>query len=212
MLSSLIATACSPTGPSTAPVTQAASEPVPPAELVIGCLSVGAAECQFIAEQVVAVLPAEREPAFSLLIQLFGCPNDGPYPRTLAVREGRAIVDYTDGGDPIQLSLAGPPEAPRIAVVPSDWSGLVQPASARVAGLGLFPFELGHCGLTHVVDFDGSFWVPVGQVDGDAPGIINAESGQMLLLAPNLAQYQGAGGFTAQLARFPGPKHFWLCD
>ena len=36
--------------------------------------------------------------------------------------------------------------------------------------------------------------------------------GQMLLLAPALAQYQGAGGFTAQLARFPGPKHFWLCD
>jgi hypothetical protein len=163
-------------------------------------------------EHVVAVLPAEREPAFSIQVQLFGCANDGPCPRTLGVREGRAIVDYADGGEPIQLSLAGPPQAPRIAAQQGSWSGLVEPSSPRVNGFGPFPFELGHCGLSHVVDFDGSFWVPVGQVDGDAPGLINSERGRILLVAPNLAQYQGPAGFTAQLARFPGPRHFWLCD
>jgi hypothetical protein len=179
---------------------------------VIGCTSVDPAECRFIAEQVVAALPAERGQAFTVQIELFGCPNDGPCPRTLAVRGGRAIIDFTDGGDPILLSLAGPPQAPRIAVVQGFWSGLIQPRSARVAGFGPFAFELGHCGLSHLVDFDGSFWVPSGIVDGDAPGIINAESGHMLLVGPNIAQYTGPGGFGARLARFPGPKHFWLCD
>ena len=63
-----------------------------------------------------------------------------------------------------------------------------------------------------VVDFDGSFWVPVGQVDGEAPGIINSESGQMRLLGPNLAEYSGTKGFSMNLARWPGPKRFFLCD
>jgi hypothetical protein len=54
--------------------------------------------------------------------------------------------------------------------------------------------------------------VPIGQVDGDHPTIINAESGSMRLLNPNLAEFRGDSGFTVQLARFPGPKHFWGCD
>ena len=81
-----------------------------------------------------------------------------------------------------------------------------------MAGAGPFPFDVGHCGITHVIDFDGSFWVPIGQVDGDHPTIINAERGSMRLLGPNLAEFRGDSGFTVQLARFPGPKHFWGCD
>lgn len=189
----LMVAACTPSVAPTPASAGPTQEPLRP-ELVVGCVGIDRAECRFVAEQVVAVLPAERGPAFTVQIELSGCANDGPCPRTLAVREGRAIVDFTDGGDPIQLSLAGPPPAPRIAVVRGFWSGLIRPASPRVAGFGPFPFELGHCGLTHIVDFDGSFWVPTGQVDDGAPGIINAESGQMLLLAPNLARYQGAGG------------------
>ena len=34
----------------------------------------------------------------------------------------------------------------------------------------------------------------------------------MRLIAPNLAEFRGDSGFTVQLARFPGPKHFWGCD
>jgi hypothetical protein len=53
--------------------------------------------------------------------------------------------------------------------------------------------------------------VVVGAVDNDASGFINGESGQMRLLTPNLAQYEGPRGFAARLARFPGAKRFWLC-
>jgi hypothetical protein len=62
------------------------------------------------------------------------------------------------------------------------------------------------------VDFDGSFWLPIGEADGDAPPMINSDTGQMRLLGPNLAEYRNDDGFVVTLARFPGPKHLWLCD
>ena len=63
-----------------------------------------------------------------------------------------------------------------------------------------------------VVDFDGSFWLPVGQVDGEASVIVNGESGEMRLLGPNIAEYRNGDGFVARLARFPGAKRIFLCD
>ena len=195
------------------PTANPSEQPPRPAGPVVGCMSIEAAECQFVAEHVVAALPAERGPAFAIEITLFPCEGDVACPRTLGIRDGRAIVEYADGGEPITFSLQGPPQTPRIAPqAGTAWSGLVQPTSARVNGVGPFPFDLGHCGLSHVIDFDGAFWVPVGQVDGEAPGIINAESGQMRLVGANRAVYQGTTGFSAQLARFPGPKRFFLCD
>jgi hypothetical protein len=178
---------------------------------VLACIGIEEAECHFVAEQIAAQLPVARGPAFAIEIQLYGCPNDGPCPRTLAVREGKATVEYADRGEPIDFGLAGPPQAPRIAVQEGFWLGLSEPQSPRVAGPGPFPFDVGHCGISHVIDFDGSFWLPVGLIDGDASGIINSEHGVMTLLAPNVVEFRGEGGFSARLVRFPGPKHFWGC-
>ena len=198
-------------GPSTsAGAATPSAEPVARA-LVIGCISIDAAECQFVAERIVANLPADRGAPFSVEIQLYQC-EQGPCPRTLGARTGKAVVEFTDGKEPIDLFLQGPPIAPQIAVVDGFYLGLSQPSSPRVDGQGPFPFELGHCGLSHVIDFDGSYWVPVGQVDGDHPAIINAEPGQMRLILPGLAEFRGQSGFAAQLARFPGAKFFWGCD
>jgi hypothetical protein len=184
-----------------------------PAGLVVGCASIESIECHFVAGRIAAQLPAGRGPAFSIQIHLFGCANGAPCPPTLAAREGRAVIEYADAGEPIVVSLHGPRDAPRIAVQQGlSWSELVQPTSPLVPGPGPFPFELGHCGLSHVVDFDGSFWVPVGPVDGDASGMLNGESGRVRLLGQNLALYEGPTGFSANLARFPGPKRFFLCD
>ena len=213
MLACLIPAACSQAQPSGSANASAATGEPPRAELIIGCITIQAAECRFVAEQIVAAIPAGRGAPFAVEISLSGCElRAAPCPHSLTVRPGRAVVEYLDGGEPIELSLAGPPEAPRIAVREGFYSGLVQPTSQRAGGPGPFPFELGHCGLSHVVDFDGSFWIPVGQVDGEAPGWINSERGQLRFLGPNLVQYQGTNGFAVQLARFPGPKHLWLCD
>ena len=206
----LVLAACSPTA-TTKPTVDPASAGIPVSFPVLGCLSIDVAECAFVAEQVHAAMRPERGAPFAVIVQLYGCANEAACPRTLAVREGKATVEWVDGGEPVEVSLAGPPQGPRIERRRNAWSGLLQPRSPRVVGPGPHPFELGHCGLTWQVDFDGSFWLPTGAIDGDAPAVINSERGTIVLLGPNLARFVGDSGFTAQLARFPGPKHVWLC-
>lgn len=213
-VATLTIAACGSATPSSSPpATSGSSTASAVAGIVVGCANIESVECHFVAEQIVGLLPAERGRAFAIEIQLPGCDHDGPCPPTLAAREGRAVIEYADAGEPITVSLHGPPQTPRIAILAGmTWSEPGQPTSPQVPGIGPFPFELGHCGLSHVVDFDGSFWLPVGPLDGDAPGIFNGESGQMRLLGPDLALYEGPTGFNAHLARFPGPKRFFLCD
>lgn len=201
----LLAAACATPQPSASPAEE------PSAGYALGCLSVGEAECRFIAERVVAAMPAGRGAPFAVVIQLYGCENAAQCPHTLAVRDGKATVEWADGGEPVEFSLAGPPDNPQVGAVASAWSGLINAQSPRVAGPGPHPFELGHCGLAWQVDFDGSFWLPVGQVDGDASAAINAERGRITLTGLTTARYVGESGFTADLIRFPGPKHVWLC-
>ena len=189
------------------------SEGLPRADIILGCVSVAEAECQFVLDGILGVLPPERGAPASVQIVLAGCPNpDVPCANTLGARDGNAVVEYVDGDEPITLFIEGPPVAPKFQVIESTWSGLIQPGTPPVGNGAAVAFEIGHCGLSHVVDFDGAFWVPVGAVDGDAPGYRNAESGQIRLLDPKRAQYQGPNGFSVTLARFPGPKHFFMCD
>jgi hypothetical protein len=199
-----LAAACATPEPSASPADE------PTGGFALGCLSVGEAECRFVADRVVAAMPAGRGAPFAVVVQLYGCENVANCPRTLGARDGKATVEWADGGKPVEASLAGPPDDPQIGALASAWSGLNNAQSPRVAGPGPHPFELGHCGLTWQVDFDGSFWVPVGQVDGDASAAINAERGSITLTGQT-AHYVGESGFTADLIRFPGPKHVWLC-
>lgn len=198
------------------PMPTAAGSTVP-TTTVLGCIlqqgerSVGAQECESVAAQIVAHLPQNRGTPFAMTVSLFSCPTDAACRWPDGVWDGRVTVEYADGGNPIELRVAGLPGEPRFEEVTMTWSGLREPSSSRVDASGPFSFTLGHCGLTWFVDFDGSFWVPVGLVDGRASAIVNAEQGEMLLLGPNLVQFRGESGFTAQLARFPGPKHVWIC-
>lgn len=205
----LAAAACAPTSPSGSPLASepAAAEPA----FVLGCLSIDELECRLVAEQILAEVPDDRGNPFTVQVQLFGCPNDGPCPHSLTARTGMVTVDYADGVEPVSATVAGPPGAPRFGERMFEFAGLSQPSSPRVAGVGPFPFDVGHCGITWQVDFDGSFWVPIGLVDGDASAIINNDTGQMRLLGPNLAEYRNAEGFVVSLARFPGAKHIWGC-
>lgn len=189
------------------------SDEVPaPAAPILGCLGIEQGECEALARQVLGMVPKARGAPFAVLVHLYGCPKEDPCPRTLDVREAVITVEYADGGEPVLFSAKGPARAPRIRVVEVRQNRLLDPSSPRVAGVGPFPFEVGHCGLIWQVDFDGSFWLPVGQVDGEASVIVNGESGEMRLLGPNIAEYRNGDGFVARLARFPGAKRIFLCD
>ena len=199
-----------------APTVDASAAPTTP---VLGCILqqgrlsdrvFGAPDCELVAAKVVAHLPAARGTPFSILVRFIVCPDVCAFPRG-GWKDGAVTVEYSDEGEPIELSFRGPPEAPDFEPVAMTWTGRKEPASPRVDGLGPFPFTLGHCGLLWFVDFDGSFWIPVGLVDGRAAAVNNAEAGEMLLLGPDRAQFRGESGFTVELARFPGPKHVWVC-
>ena len=177
---------------------------------ILACVDIEPVACNALVLQAAAVLPAARGVPVS--IQVMVQPCDGPRcgPGTIS---GQATAEWVDGGDPVIVRFLGPAAAPELDTVEdARWSGIIQPASRRVAPGVPVPFTLGHCGLLHVVDFDGSFWVPIGPVDFNDPAVFNAVEGTMQLIDPNRAQFASGGRLIATLARFPGPKHFWLCD
>lgn len=206
LLLAIVAVAACSVAPTAAPT----DAPAP--ERILGCASITADECRFVAEAVLAKIPAGRGPVVSLQVTLYGCPAAPNCARSLIAREGEVVVDFRDAGDPIMFSLAGPPASPRIVEAAEiGWSGLLLPQSRPAGGSGPFPFEVGHCGLWHSVDFDASWWVPVGEVDGDINAMINGEAGRIRLLTATTAEYLGPDGARVTLARFPGAKHLRLC-
>jgi hypothetical protein len=182
----------------------------PNAPLIVGCVGIAAWECQAIAEHVLSALPAARGQPFTIQVWVSDCDGPACGPGNV---NGQATAEWVDGGAPVLVRFTGPPDGAELDLVDDAvWSGVVQPTSKRVAPGAVVPFTPGHCGLLHVVDFDGSFWVPIGELDFDLPETINAAAGQMQLVGPNRAQFASGGKLVATLARFPGPKQFWLCD
>ena len=181
----------------------------PASDVILGCIGIPAIPCQGIADVVAAGLPPGRGRPASLQLIAEGCDDVACPPGTFA---GRATAEWEGGLEPFVSQFHGAPANIQIIrVVNTHWSGVIQPTSPRVLPGAVIPFTLGHCGLLHEVDFDGSFWVPVGPVDADDSETINSAEGQMQLVGPNRAMFASGGRVIATLARFPGPKQFWLC-
>lgn len=71
------------------------------------------------------------------------------------------------------------------------------------------PFEMGHCGLTSPIDFDGSLWAP----EGDPLALpFDMTSGTISLVAPDRAHFVTDGGTEVFLARLDGGAAYPLCD
>jgi len=191
--------------------TTPAPTPEPPGvPRIVACVGIPEGPCNAIVLQVQALLPAGRGRPARVEVVRASC--DGP-PCAPGDVAGQATAEWVDGANPVVVRFTGPPAAPAFDVVEdAAWTGLSNPTSERVGGGVAVPFTLGHCGLLHVVDFDASFWVVAGQLDPDAPEVLNAVQGQMRLVAPDQAQFLSAGKLVATLVRWPGPKHFWLCD
>lgn len=188
--------------------------PPPAAASVVSCIGIGPGECAFVAGRVLGELRGIDGAPYSVQIRLARCPLDQPAcPESLAARPGTALVEYPDGGEARSFRLAGPPGAPLIEPVEDEvWTDPIQPGSPRVEDSGPWVFAVGHCGLLHVVDFDGSFWVLVGHPEPEHQALIGSETGSIALLGPDRAQYLGTQEAAFQLARFPGAKRFQLCD
>jgi hypothetical protein len=127
-----------------------------------------------------------------------------------------AILDSLEF-DPGDTPVAYPvPSLSDYDFVPVEGGGLrIWPRSGP-ADVGVhYRFEVGHCGLTHITDFDGSFWQPVLRhpVGPDSPSVlINADRGSILMSDPGHAIYTASTGQEVVLLRVQGPVVVRTCN
>ena len=81
---------------------------------------------------------------------------------------------------------------------------------------GTYQFRVEHCGLDHIVDFDGSFWRAVKPADykenEDAyPFFYNSDDGTITFEGDDEATYEASTGERITLTRIDGPIEVDLC-
>jgi hypothetical protein len=84
----------------------------------------------------------------------------------------------------------------------------VWPLSVAAQAGVRYRFEVGHCGLNHVTDFDGSFWEPIlaHPLGADEPSaLINTDRGTIRVISPRQAIYTSSSGEKVGLRRIEGP-------
>lgn len=91
----------------------------------------------------------------------------------------------------------------------------VWPASRDVPNEGKYLFEIPHCGLDWMTDFDGSFWDPIQPDDyGDGEGypfFYNSDEGAITFQGDDVATYQASTGEEVRLERIEGPIEIQPC-
>ena len=125
-----------------------------------------------------------------------------------------------DGSEPT-IDWSSPEELPpnqhedyRSEFVSNEEGSRVYPRSGRVTPSTAYRFDTGHCGLSFLADFDGSFWEPVDPGGGDrVPDFfINQDVGAIALVDFNRAVYRSSGGTEVSLVRISGPVLTFGCD
>lgn len=134
--------------------------------MAVACVSVQADECLNLYEGAVAALPAGHDEIVAAAVQANGC-GAPPCPPGLAARGGgQVVIEYVGGANLSMVALALESGVVKYTVEAFPAVPL-EPSSPAAAVEG--PFSLGHCGLLSPVDYDASFWDPIGQIDGDHP-------------------------------------------
>ncbi len=125
---------------------------------------------------------------------------------------GACLASARAGGS--EVAITSPTAAPSRDVAWGDRFPSRRPESARAVLGTASPFDVGHCGLSHIVDFDGSFWDvdPATMTNAENSQFgINADRGTMTLVAADRAVYKSWTGGEAILHRHIGEKRFSGC-
>lgn len=173
------------------------------------CFGLNEVDCGRALEAAAGVLPADF-PVGYVQVGPFGCQVGQGCDTTLVIRPAGQVVFEPTTGEPIAVQVtlvdgelrAEPGEAFTVRVAPQ---------SPPHALAGPVPYTLGHCGLGSGIDLDGSWWDPVGLVDGDHGDAINAAEGTFVAIDQSHATFTSQGGFTVSLLRRVGEKHLPLC-
>jgi hypothetical protein len=80
------------------------------------------------------------------------------------------------------------------------------PRSRRVRRNVAYAFDTGHCGLSFLTDFDGSFWRPVDPERAESLDLLhNQDVGAIALVGRHRAVYRSSEGLEVRLERIDGP-------
>lgn len=141
----------------------------------------------------------------------FGCGAVERCPTTLAARpEGDVTIEWPEGTG-ITVHLVVAPDGSFQATRGEAMAVAVGPTSAPGIPTGPVAFTLGHCGVLGGIDLGGSWWDPVGPVDGDHADSNNAAAGVIIVTDPDHATFTTPAGFSVALQRRDGPKLLPLC-
>jgi hypothetical protein len=85
------------------------------------------------------------------------------------------------------------------------------PISGQVESGVVYHFDVPHCGLDWVVDFDGNFWEPDYPPGREPSYASNGDRGTMTLIEPDRARYVASDDSQITLVRVDGPIVRQLC-
>lgn len=210
----IAASACGAPGPpSGSPIESPTAPSVASAEamapLPMACYGLPLDQCREIAASALARLDVSR----IAWLEVGPPPCEGePCPVVLTDGERLDVIAHVDDGQPWHVVVRAADEA-LIATAPARVELIpLEPDTPSGAAPGAHRFSLGHCGIYSRIDFDGSFWDPVGRVDFTAPAAINSADGTLVLLTASNARFTTPEGFTVDLARHRGTKYFRDCS
>jgi hypothetical protein len=199
------------TAPSAAPAESAAPSGTDLSAIPTACINLGMDDCRRITAEVAALIPAGTALTY-VQVGPFGCPEGGGCERSLVARP-QGDVTIEAGAAAIAYHVTAAAGGGNLTIERQDAFGvLLGPTTRPPVTAGARPFSLGHCGLWSGIDVGGSWWDPVGQVDGDHPDAINAAEGSLTIIDPDHATFSSRGGLTVQLQRHQGDKYLPLCQ
>jgi hypothetical protein len=175
------------------------------------CVGLGADDCRRVVAQLSTIVPAGSAVTY-IQVGPFGCAaGQGCVPSLAERPQGDVTLEAGAGALSYHVTVAG--EGAEIRMERQDAFGvLLGPTSQPPVTAGARPYSLGHCGVWSGIDAGGSWWDPVGPVDGDHPDAINAADGTLTVLDPDHATFTSKGGLTVQLVRHEGAKYLPLCQ
>ncbi len=196
--------------PSSSPAASSASPGSDLSGVPTACIGLGVDDCHRVVAQVATILPAGAAVTY-IQVGPFGCAAGQGCAPSLADRpQGDITLEAGIGALSYHVTVSGGAE---LTIERQDAFGvLLGPQSQPPVTAGARPFSLGHCGLWSGIDAFGSWWDPVGPVDGDHPDAINAAEGTLTIQDPDHATFTSRGGLTVQLVRHEGEKYLPLCQ
>ena len=174
------------------------------------CIGLGADDCRRVVAQVAMIVPPGSAVTY-IQVGPFGCAAGQGCGPSLAERpQGDVTLEAGVGALSYHVTVSSGSE---LTIERQDAFGvLLGPESQPPLTAGARPFSLGHCGLWSGIDSGGSWWDPVGAVDGDHPDAINAADGTLSIQDPDHGTFTSNAGLTVQLVRHEGDKYLPLCQ